>query len=975
MKNRLAVDPLSSAPELALRLSPRGWLQRCAWVSGMGFTLLAGTATAAPFGSAQYFQGRGVTAANPGAPTPTAPIDPATGVTVVTPQQALIRANRSIANLSRAAEALASAQAAQNAARALSLTAPSDVPNGLTPGGLQVAASAANQLATCATTNSCVWQNANLPVQTSSSDGQTTVTVQQTAKKAILTWDSFNIGRETTLNFDQRAGTPADGSNDWIALNRIGANASPSRILGQIKADGSVYLINPNGFIFGGSSQVNTRSLLVSSLPLYLTTAQDTLRPDGNAAYLAESNRLFLETGLNSTGTGTANGNILGLNSGQTVQAGTLGALPGDISIEAGASISTGALGYSLIAAPNVSNAGSISAVEGQVIVAAGVGVGLRDGASGSLLLNTVLSGRVNDGSTDVTPSGRVVNSGLIQSRRGDLSVLGRNIDQQGVLIATTSVTRAGSLNLSALDQQAILDLGIQRAGTLRLSGTSVTALLPDANGETTTSSAAADRVFQVGTARLQGGAITLDRGALIEAPGQNVQLAALVGALESGAVEGRIYLEDGSTIDVSGLADVQLAMAANLISINRLGLNELADSPLQRIGVLFGAPITVDSRVTGTRADGSSYVGTPVANVGGFVDARPRGIAEMLQNGGALTLAGSEVISRAGSSQNLDGGYLHYLGGIIETTRLLAANGAVIDIADADPNLQYLGVAGRFNAEHPRWNITNTYTNPLIASVGARYESDYVKGGNAGTLNVFASHAAVLDGDISAQAYSGRHQVADARIPSGGRFNAGAGAGNALLDPAISGRSSLITDTVPDLGAGVSPGRQRYRQPAELDRDSRRRPCRSRFQHRQHRRRYAGRRRLRRRDRGRRRAARAARRQHQPDRFAGHGECRPDRHRWQHQRHRDRQHRHRRYQPAAARHGGDADRRRCRHRRWRHAIDARPVDQRCAEERGRHRRWCLRQRRQHQHRHPAGFAIPDRRQRYLPRRQCLRDR
>lgn len=797
MKARPNLDPSAIPTDVTLRLSTRGWLQRCAWASGMGFSLLAGSAVAAPFGSAQYFQSRGVTAANPGAPVPTSRVDPVTGVTVATPQQALIRANRSIANLSRAAEALASAQAAQTAARQLALTVPSDVPNGLAPGGLQVAASAMNQLSTCAATNSCAWQNANLPVQTSNG-AQTTVTVQQTAKKAILSWDSFNIGRETTLNFDQRAGTQADGSNDWIALNRVGANASPSRILGQIKADGSVYLINPNGVIFGGSSQVNVHSLLVSSLPLYLTSRQTTLRPGDDPVYLAESNRLFLETGLTSTSTGTANGNILGLNSGQTVQAGIL---PGDITIEAGASIATNALGYSLIAAPNVSNAGTISAVEGQVIVAAGVGVGLRNSNTGALLLNPVLTGQVIDGSATPASIGKLVNSGLIQSRRGDLSLLGHDIDQQGVLIATTSVTRAGSLNLSALDQQE-LDSEISRSGTLRLSGNSVTALLPDANGETTTSSAAADRVFQVGTASLRGGAITLDRGALIEAPGQNVQLAALVGAISDGtlAMPGRVYLEDGSIIDVSGLADVQLAMAANLISINRLGLNELADSPLQRLGVLFGAPITVDSRVTGTRDDGTSYVGTPVANVSGFVDARPRGISELLQNGGTLTLAGAEVVTRAGSSQNLDGGYLHYLGGIIETTRLLAANGAVIDIADADPSLQYIGIAGRFDDEHPRWNVTNTYTNPLIASVGARYESDYLKGGNAGTLNVFASHAAVLDGDISAQAYAGRHQVADARMPSGGRFNAGAGAGNALVDVAASGRSYVITNTLPDL-------------------------------------------------------------------------------------------------------------------------------------------------------------------------------
>jgi large exoprotein involved in heme utilization and adhesion len=42
----------------------------------------------------------------------------------------------------------------------------------------------------------------------------------------------------------------------------------PSEILGQIRADGQVYLINRNGIIFGGSSQVNVGTLVASALPI-----------------------------------------------------------------------------------------------------------------------------------------------------------------------------------------------------------------------------------------------------------------------------------------------------------------------------------------------------------------------------------------------------------------------------------------------------------------------------------------------------------------------------------------------------------------------------------------------------------------------------------------------------------------------------------------------------------------------------------
>jgi filamentous hemagglutinin len=110
--------------------------------------------------------------------------------------------------LSRAAQALQSAQALQQAARNQAQNGPnnlgldpnhpgrqlSNVPNGLTPGGLQVAPGAGN--------NSTLWQGANLPQQ-SMANGQTTVTIQQTAPKAILNWQTFNVGKNTTAYFDQ----------------------------------------------------------------------------------------------------------------------------------------------------------------------------------------------------------------------------------------------------------------------------------------------------------------------------------------------------------------------------------------------------------------------------------------------------------------------------------------------------------------------------------------------------------------------------------------------------------------------------------------------------------------------------------------------------------------------------------------------------------------------------------------------------
>ncbi|MCL8396354.1 filamentous hemagglutinin N-terminal domain-containing protein, partial [Pseudomonas aeruginosa] len=82
--------------------------------------------------------------------------------------------------------------------------------------------------------------------------------VEQTADKAILNWETFNIGGNTTLNFLQHP--------DWAVLNRVNdPQARPSQILGQLKANGTVFVANRNGVVFGNNSQVNVRNLLAAA--------------------------------------------------------------------------------------------------------------------------------------------------------------------------------------------------------------------------------------------------------------------------------------------------------------------------------------------------------------------------------------------------------------------------------------------------------------------------------------------------------------------------------------------------------------------------------------------------------------------------------------------------------------------------------------------------------------------------------------
>ncbi len=152
--------------------------------------------------------------------------------------------------------------------------------------------------------------------------------------------------------------------------------------------------------------------------------------------------------------------------------------------------------------------------------------------------------------------------------------------------------------------------------------------------------------------------------------------------------------------------------------------------------------------------------------NASGYVDLIPRSIDQLLTNGGSITLSGNQVMTASGSSLNLDGGFVHYLGGTINTTRLIDAYGQLESIGNADPDIPIIGIAGQFTVDHSHWNVTEIYTDPLLA--GGYFEPDYIVGGNAGTLSVLGQTATVLDGAMTAQAFAGIKQMQAGLAPSG---------------------------------------------------------------------------------------------------------------------------------------------------------------------------------------------------------------
>ena len=82
--------------------------------------------------------------------------------------------------------------------------------------------------------------------------------VHQQSSKAIVNWQSFDIGHGYEVNVNQPSARAA------MLARVIGAN--PSEIYGKLTANGHLYLVNPNGILFGSGAQIDVNRLIASTL-------------------------------------------------------------------------------------------------------------------------------------------------------------------------------------------------------------------------------------------------------------------------------------------------------------------------------------------------------------------------------------------------------------------------------------------------------------------------------------------------------------------------------------------------------------------------------------------------------------------------------------------------------------------------------------------------------------------------------------
>ena len=453
--------------------------------------------------------------------------------------------------------------------------------------------------------------------------------------------------------------------------------------------------------------------------------------------------------------------------------------------------------GWVYLFGANVRNSGTITSSAGEVAMVAARTVTVTPGSysyatlpSGMIFRGNGLtytqysftdvyqtSGAASDGRARAN-TGVVTNDGLIVTPRGTTIMNGDRVVMNGVISADTSITRNSTVLLNATTS-------VDVAGTISIQPFENGESLPRLNGSATDNTASTVQAFVPAYVAMGAYDITMGATGLISAPSANISLAVTLPGGQSlfspnvtNSAPERILLMPGATIDVAGLQNVELPASYNFISFQARG-TEFADTPLQRGGALFGKTLWIDIRDSGTRSDGSTWYGTPLANANGYVNAVSQSINMLMTKGGTVSLntdtAGSaatsgraDVVLQSGSLINVAGGSVRFLPGQVPVTRLIGANGRRYSMANADPNMTYVGIAGSFIVDHPRWNVTETYSSSLMQT---QFVPGYTEGRDAGGISLTSVNL-VMAGTFQFGATAGARQIAAGLAPTGTQAN-----------------------------------------------------------------------------------------------------------------------------------------------------------------------------------------------------------
>ncbi|NKB39410.1 MAG: filamentous hemagglutinin N-terminal domain-containing protein, partial [Gammaproteobacteria bacterium] len=203
---------------------------------------------------------------------------------------------------------------------------------------------------------------------------------------AIINWQDFSIQQNEITRFTQ------DNASSAV-LNRV-TGQNPSDILGQLLSNGRVFVINPNGIVFGKDAVIDTAGLIASTLDM---TDED-----------------FINSNLKFQGENAGAINNMGY-------------------------IKAGADGDIFLIAPNIENSGIIETEGGEIILAAGQQLTIASLDSDHIVFDVQ------------APNDEVINLGELITNGGAAKMFAGTIKHSGSINANSiSVDEQGRVQIFA---------------------------------------------------------------------------------------------------------------------------------------------------------------------------------------------------------------------------------------------------------------------------------------------------------------------------------------------------------------------------------------------------------------------------------------------------------------------------------------------------------------------------------------------
>ncbi len=240
--------------------------------------------------------------------------------------------------------------------------------------------------------------------------GTANVVVNQTSQNAIINWQTFNIGSGETTKILMPNSNSAQ-------LDRVTGGLGPSQILGTLSSNGKVFLVNPDGILFGMGARINVGSLLATTSDI------------ANKDFMAGNYKFAIP--------GNPNASIVNM---------------GRITAQTG--------GFAALVAPGVRNTGTITAKLGKLTLASGNVFTLDMYGDNLITLGVTdsISSQVVDVSTGQPLKSLISNEGKLKANGGTVTltaaaaraVVNSVINNTGVIEANSIGSRNGMIVLGA---------------------------------------------------------------------------------------------------------------------------------------------------------------------------------------------------------------------------------------------------------------------------------------------------------------------------------------------------------------------------------------------------------------------------------------------------------------------------------------------------------------------------------------------